>query len=313
MKQPTLAGILLILASFHIAWTGYSQSFDFERKDEGLLLTEQGKAVLFFQQSPKSLEGKYSRANYVHPLHDLDGNVLSEDFPEDHLHHRGIFWAWHEILVAGKKIGDAWDCANISWDVQKVKGASNGETATLTTRTFWESKLTAEDTKATKIFKEKTRIEVHPSTAFYRVIDFTIKLKPLLQDMAIGGSKDTKGYGGFSPRIKLPEDLQFFGELGTVIPQTNGIEAGPWIDMLGSFNNDEVSGVAIMMNPSYPSAPQKWILRAKGSMQNAAFPGNQAFAMKKGKWLELRYRMVIHRKEIGKDIISKLYYDFISG
>lgn len=312
MKQPTLAGLFLVLASLHIAWTGQSQSFDFQRQDDGLLLNEQSKAVLFFQQTPKSLEGKYSRSNYVHPLYDLDGNVLSEDFPADHLHHRGIFWAWHEILVGGNKIGDAWDCNNISWDVQRVKGSVNGETAALTTRTFWESTLTDQDSKPTKIFKEKTRIEVYPTTAFYRVIDFTIRLKPLLKGMAIGGSTDSKGYGGFSPRVKLPEDLKFWGELGEVKPQTNGIEAGPWIDMLGSFNDREVSGVAIMMHPEYPTGPQKWILRAKGSMQNAAFPGNQAFAMKKGKWLELRYRMVIHKKEIGKDIISKLYHEFLS-
>lgn len=312
MKQPTLAGLFLVLASLHIAWTGHSQSFDFQRQDDGLLLTEQGKSVLFFQQSPKALDGKYSRSNYVHPLYDLDEHVLSEDFPTDHLHHRGIFWAWHEILVGGKKIGDAWDCNNISWDVKKVKGALNGETAILTTRTFWESTLTEQDPKPTKVFKEKTRIEVQPSTAFYRVIDFTIKLKPLLEGMAIGGSTDSKGYGGFSPRIKLPDDLQFYGELGEVKAQRDGIEAGPWIDILGSFNQEERSGVAIMMHPQFPSAPQKWILRQSGSMQNAAFPGNQAHALKKGKWLELRYRMVIHRKEIGKDVISKLYYEFIS-
>ncbi|MBX2873283.1 MAG: PmoA family protein [Saprospiraceae bacterium] len=312
MKQPTLAGLFLVLASFHIAWTGHSQSFDFQRQEEGLLLNEQGKPVLFFQQTAKSLEGKYSRANYLHPLYDLDGNELSEDFPADHLHHRGIFWAWHEILVGGKKIGDAWDCDNISWDVKKVRGSASGEIATLKTRTYWESTLTEQDAKPTRIFKEKTRIEVHPSTAFYRVIDFTIQLKPLLPGMAIGGSTDTKGYGGFSPRIKLPEDLQFWGELGEVKAQRDGIEAGPWIDMLGSFNEGEMSGVAIMMHPQFPDAPQKWILRESGSMQNAAFPGNQAFALQKKEWLELRYRMVIHKKEIGKDTISKLYYAFIS-
>ena len=34
-----------------------------------------------------------------------DGQVLTEDFPADHLHHRGIFWAWHQVYVGEKAMG----------------------------------------------------------------------------------------------------------------------------------------------------------------------------------------------------------------
>lgn len=78
--------------------------------------------------------------------------------------------------------------------------------------------------------------------------------------MVIGGFIDSKGYGGFLFCVKLLEDFKFWGELGEVKFQMNGIEVGFWIDMLGSFNDQEVLGVVIMMYFEYFVVFQKWIL-----------------------------------------------------
>ncbi|SVB38186.1 uncharacterized protein METZ01_LOCUS191040, partial [marine metagenome] len=50
---------------------------------DGVLVTEGDAKVLFYQRTTKSRDGKHARANYVHPLYDLNGNVLTEDFPAD--------------------------------------------------------------------------------------------------------------------------------------------------------------------------------------------------------------------------------------
>jgi hypothetical protein len=73
---------------------------------QGFAITEGKAKVMFYQREHKSLNGKYSRANYIHPLYGLDGEVLTEDFPADHLHHRGIFWAWHQVWLGDKRVGD---------------------------------------------------------------------------------------------------------------------------------------------------------------------------------------------------------------
>jgi hypothetical protein len=76
-----------------------AQIIHFE-KDEGGFWIKQGKTkVLFFQREMNDSIPEYARNNYFHPVYDLNGNVITEDFPEDHLHHRGIFWAWHQILI----------------------------------------------------------------------------------------------------------------------------------------------------------------------------------------------------------------------
>jgi hypothetical protein len=38
------------------------------------------------------------RSDYIHPLYGLNGEMLTNDWPDaDHPHHRGIFWAWLEV------------------------------------------------------------------------------------------------------------------------------------------------------------------------------------------------------------------------
>lgn len=311
MKNQALTTIICLLVLSGIPNAIFAQVFQVSKSEEGLAVTEEGKQVLFYQQKAKSLDGKFERANYVHPLYGLHGEVLSEDFPEDHYHHRGIFWAWHQILLEGKSVADAWDCNNVSWEVKKAKAKVTDTAAKIRTKTLWRSQLDSTISKTTALFKEKTTITIYPSEGNYRVIDFQIRLFPLKAGLAIGGSTDSKGYGGFSPRIKLPDDIRFVSQKGEVKAQTNGLEAGPWMDMLGTFDGENPTGVAIITHPKYPSAQQLWILRDKRSMQNAAYPGNQAVSLAKGKPLELRYRMVLHEQDVEEGLIGKLYEDFI--
>jgi hypothetical protein len=39
------------------------------------------------------------RACYLHPVWTPGGTIVTDDFPADHYHHRGIFWAWPRVKV----------------------------------------------------------------------------------------------------------------------------------------------------------------------------------------------------------------------
>jgi hypothetical protein len=52
--------------------------------------------------SPKAPNAK-SHSNYFHPIYGLDGEALTDDFPKDHLYHRGLYWAWSHIRIAGEE------------------------------------------------------------------------------------------------------------------------------------------------------------------------------------------------------------------
>lgn len=271
-----------------------------EKTDEGILISENGEPVLFYQRNPKSINGQFERSNYIHPLYDLKGTVITEDFPEDHLHQRGIFWTWHQILEGDTRLGDGWECRDIKWDVLSVEAeAETGGQAALKTKVHWKSPNLADEKGAMIPFVEETaRITVYPAETGSRKIDFEITLLGLRENIFIGGSEDEKGYGGFSPRIFLPEDVLFQGVGGSVVPENEAVSAGPVIDITGSFREGERSGIAIIQHSSNPDFPQEWILRDKNSMQNPVYPGRNTVRIPTAEPLILKYRLVLHGSDI---------------
>jgi hypothetical protein len=186
---------------------GYGQHFTTIKSDEGIEILENHKKVLFYQVRPKSVDGKYERAGFIHPLYSFNEKSLTEDMPEDHPYHRGIFWAWHQIIWNNKQIADGWISQNISWEPSKIAVQKKKKSITLQSEMLWKSVL--DGNRPEPIIREQTRIRVYRSTSQFRMIDFDIQLFALEDNLKIGGSDDEKGYGGFCLRLKLPEDISF--------------------------------------------------------------------------------------------------------
>ncbi len=282
--------------------------FSFEKKEQGVELKENGKPVFFYQKMPKSLNGEYICNNYLHPLYNLKGEVLTEEFPADHPYHRGIFWAWHQIYVNGKSVGDGWIMENIEQEVVNVNLSSDKKSAKLEVDVLWKSPV-YENGKP--FISEHTTITVHPLQNEIRKIDFAIALKALLPDVEIGGSDDPKGYGGLCTRVKLPDDITFTSDKGIVEPKTEAVFAGPWMDISGTFNeNSEINGIAILCHPETPNYPASWILRSKTSMQNIVFPGRERIKVPTGEQLVLYYRLIIHNGNVSSINLDKLQQEY---
>lgn len=299
---------------FFVGQIGFSQIQLKIEKDKSYF-TEGKDSVLTYQASEKSINEKYARANYIHPLYSLDGGVLSEDFPADHLHHRGIFWAWHQLYIGDKRIGDGWEIENFKWEVTSVKEKKQKDAGkAIQTTVLWKSPLWTDKHSKEKAFvKETTTIKVHPKQPHYRLIDIEIALLALEKNMKIGGSEDEKGYGGFSPRIKLSDDVEFTSPNGKITPTNLAIPASEWMDISGSLvKNGEKIGMTILCNPKNPGFPNPWILRAKKSMQNAVFPypGTKAIPLSNKKPTVLRYRLIIHDGNANAIPIAKIYHDY---
>lgn len=272
---------------------------------QGIEITEGYSGVFFYQVKPKSLEGKYERSNYIHPLYSLDGTVITEDFPEDHPHHHGVYSGWHQILINDKPIADGWIGENLSWEVVVAKVTYDKGSISLKSEVLWN--YLADIGKPEPIVKENLTVIVHNSNAKLRIIDYEITLSALKDGLSIGGSDDEKGYGGFSVRLKLPADIRFMARGGEVKPQVVSVEAGPWMNFAGSFDGQGVGerGVVVFNHPSNPGSPHPWILRREKSMQNAAYPGRMPVVLEKT-GLTLRYRVVIHNG-LDEMEIEKLY------
>ena len=274
--------------------------------DEGVTILEGIRPVLTYQRTAKSQGGRWPRANYVHPLYDLDGEVVTEDFPVDHGHHRGVFWAWHQVLVGEQALGDAWACVDFEWDVQDVQVTCADHQATLQTRTQWKSPALRDSAgRPLPCVEERATIVVHRAQEQLRWIDFSIELLALLDDVRLGGSDDSKGYGGFSPRVKLFEETRFLGTAGAIAPQTDAVSAGPWLNVANARG-----GMLILTHQNNPGFPQPWILRERRSMQNAVYPGRQPVPLSTTQPLRLQYRVGIYRGTLDASTIDQYQRDY---
>jgi hypothetical protein len=230
----------------------------------------------------------------------------------DHLHHRGIFWSWHQLLRDGLSIADPWMCDRIQWNVVWTETTITHEEAILKAEVHWViTDSTAENTNH-PIIKEEVRVQVSfPESGIY-IMDFTIGLKALERGLSLGGSNDDKGYGGFSVRLRLPDDVEFRGVGGKVTPQNTPVEAGKWMDVRGSYNKQgsEKQSVIIHAIPSSLPSFRGWILRKSGSMQNPAFPGKRPIPLDTEHPILIRHRLVISDHLLSDVQAQKLQEDF---
>lgn len=302
MRQYVAVIILTVL------WVSVSAQVKMKKEAGGLLFTEDNENVLFYQSEPKNMNGEFERCNYIHPLWGLDGTVLTEDFPADHLHHRGIFWAWHQVWIGDKRIGDPWEIKDFDQNVTDIEFIAQKEgTAILKTSVDWKSTQWKKAGEKVPYLKENTIISIHPKKGNYRRIDFEIRLLALEEDLSIGGSEDVKGYSGFSIRMKLPDDILFTGPGGNIEPQNEAVQSPGYINISGSLlGGNKNGGVLILDNPENPGYPQSWIIRAKNSMQNAAYPGNTTIPISTQKPLVLKYSLLFYSGKMNDKKIQKI-------
>jgi hypothetical protein len=276
--------------------------------DDGILFTEDNKNVLFYQLEPKSVDGKFERCNYIHPLWSLDGTVLTEDFPADHLHHRGVFWTWHQVWIGDQRIGDPWEIKDFEQEVTEIEfmAQRSGE-GVLKTEVEWKSEKWKKEGVKVPYLKENTIITIHPKSGNYRKVDFEIRLLAMEANLKIGGSEDVKGYSGFSIRMVLPNDVVFAGPTGEVEPKNTAVESEGYINVSGRLlKENNQGGVVIVDNLENPDYPQKWILRKRNSMQNAAYPGREVVPVSTTEPLVLKYSLLVYSGKMNDKKIQKI-------
>lgn len=261
--------------------------FSITEANDGLFLSERGHPVLVYKHQMMLAEGvpeKYRRSTYVHPLFDLRGNAITDDFPKDHVHHRGLSWTWAHVGVAGE-VHDLWACEGIRQIFEKWIAQESGPVcATIGVKNAWW-------TAQRKVMDEWVWIRAFPANEYGRAIDVLLTLKAL-EPIQLSGRKE-KGYSGFG--------LRYGPRQTTIITTPQGKEAAdsdlkplPWADETGNFGSTaSLSGAAIFQHASNPRFPAGWCLRHYGFI-GVSWPGVEIIHLEPGKALTLRFRVWVH-------------------
>lgn len=227
----------------------------------------------------------YERSDYISPLFGLDGEELTEDYPADHPHHRGVWWSW-PVTRWNDQVRDIWAVNGVrAHPLASPSFAAGPVAATIQAESVW--KWADND----PIVKSEVLIRAYRQAGDCRLIDVDIRLTALVDGVAIGG-RPKRGYGGFSLRAAPCEQRK------TTL-HTDPAEAKPrrsWLDYSGVFAGGKgMSGTTIFEhagNPDYPSPLHEYL---GCNCVMPAFPCAREVSLPKGKTLLLKHRLLIHR------------------
>ncbi len=254
------------------------------------LLQEDGRPVLVYNQGDQLAEGAApdrTRSCYVHPLYGPHGEILTDDFPADHLHHRGVSMMWPRMKVGDRPV-DHWHIDGIRTLNERVAMEHEDGNAILVAENAW----TLDD--GTVVARETTRWAVHPSTDWGRTIDVSATITAGAEPITLQGAAPPKGYGGHL--------IRFGPRTGEVITTDQGVIDGDrdrlpfrWADYSATFKGAHAaSGITMIPDPAGEDYPPSWQLRHYGIL-GMSWPGLGQYVIEPGESITRSYRLWIHR------------------
>jgi len=281
--------------------------FRFEETDGQLTLFEDDQPVWVYQSKmvdpPEGVPEKFRRSSYLHPVYGMDGEVITQDFPSDHYHHRGIYWAWPETAANGRKM-DIWTVEGAHQIFDQWLPRSEGSDAA----TFGVENVWVFDDGGDPKIRESVEIKTHAAASKSRALDFTLRFKNVSGEPFTFLGATNKGYGGFNFRPHADnKPMSFTTALGPQKEDTLNVQS-PWADVSWtSKKTGNQSGVTIFQHASNPAYPHfGWLLRHY-CFNGAAWPHETTYALKPGETLTLKYRLIIHAGTAKQANIKKLF------
>lgn len=234
--------------------------------DGRLALTERGNPVLVYNYGPQLKEGapeNRRRCCYIYPLYTPGGVSMLDDFPKDHWHHRGLFWAWPVVETEGKTY-DEWMNMTVKDHTTKPPVTKGGR---LQVENTWQ--LDGRD-----IVREGVVLTVLPSNGDARELTVELTLEALANPVTLKGSREAgKSYGGFSARFASREDTILRAD-GETLSNDEDLTPRHWAELEGTYGGKKAV-LRITPDASDIGAPYQWCLRKYGFV-GASFPGRTA-------------------------------------
>jgi len=340
MKVPAVAMVAVCLSSTctliaEESPTGERQ-FSWQKTPASLALRNGDKVVWQFNHLQ---DGEKKGCPYFHPLATLEGAVLTDLRPSDHLWHRGLRFAWKKInglegywtWPEGKHRRPAKEMGHT--DVTAVKVVANDD---LSAR--FELTLSYHPPGEPADLIEKRIIEVSPpdQDGRYR-IDwrgvFTAGAKGAFLDRTpITGEKGGKWYGGYAGlqfrlahhdhlsgwTISNSEGITVAHKIDAIPVETRKslepVHGKParWVSLGLDMADGKVGGVTIFDHPKNLRHPSPWHVASMPHEYHHAPLFRGPHTLKSGEELRFHFRILVHSGKANKVQLEKEWKSFLS-
>lgn len=246
---------------------------------------------------PSGVGTNYARGDYIMPLFGPSGETLTDDYPKDHPHHRGIGWSW-PVTRWGDEVRDIWAVVGVWARPVAMRRAEAGPVfAVLEAENVWKW------SDITPIVREEVLIRAFRQTGDQRCVDVEVRLTALAENVAIGG-RPHGGYGGFGLRAQPAQER-------VITSFTDPPDATPrrcWLDYSGRFAGGQgPAGIAILEHPTNPLYPSELKVYPELNYVMPAFPGEREVPLRKDQPLVLRHRLWVHAGMAGAPQLGEVW------
>ncbi|MEK7707465.1 MAG: DUF6807 family protein [Verrucomicrobiota bacterium] len=227
-----------------------------------------------------------ARSDYIHPLFGLDGETLTKDWPKDHPHHRGIYWAWPEVDWRGQR-GDLHALQKVfAKPIGKCIAISGSVFAQIEAENVWK----CEDGES--LVHERATIRAYHVTGDDRLLDLEFQFTALNDTVSLA-RRGTLHYGGLNLRLAkvAGQEIIFHTD------PTNTAPRMAWAGLSGMFDDSpQSSGIVVLQHAANPDYPGDWVKFPEINWFQPTFPASGTrYELKKGEPLILRFRLWLHR------------------
>ncbi|HUZ46953.1 MAG TPA: ThuA domain-containing protein [Terriglobia bacterium] len=288
MRNKNLKALALSLIALALAPAIAAGQFKLrDVNSKSLEVTDNGAPVFTYNYGIMLKEGvnpDRARCCYLYPVYAPNGVEVTDDFPVDHPHHRGISWTWPIVKVDGKTY-NLWAIEGIHDRFEKWKARKAGsDTAVLAVQNGWY-------VGERRVVEEDVKMVAHSVVNGRRDLDITVTLRPVGgAEVEIGGTHDhNKGYGGAL-------EVRFAPRTGTRIrtstqdnaPSSDRLPAA-WAELTGNFSG-KIATTRVTEDPSNPGAPNGWCLRHYGFV-GVEYPALELRKLDSRKPLKMKFRV----------------------
>lgn len=282
-----------------------------ERAGKKLRASAGGKTLLEYQAEPgefprSDIKPIFRRGGYIHPIYSLSGKVITDDFPPNHIHHHGVWFAWSLAEFEGRTT-DFWNMGDGKGLVEFVSlgnhwsgPAHGGFTAKhrYVDLTGGSPKTAIDEDWEVRILNR------FPDQKFW-VFDI-VSTQRCVSAMKFPEYR----YGGVGLRGNWAwngkEAVQFLTSEGVTDREKSHTMRARWCDMHGVIDGQHV-GITVMGHPDNFRAPQPMRVHPSEPFFNFAPQQAGDFEAQPGKPYVARYRLVIHDGPPDKDELDRIW------
>jgi hypothetical protein len=250
----------------------------------------------------------FLRGGYIHPVFTPAGRMVTDDYPPDHYHHHGIWFAWTKTEFEGKH-PDFWNVGDLTGRVDFDRVGKTWSGPVHAGFTSFQKYVALTGAAPKTALNEEWDVRVYNLGNSYFVFDIVAtqecaSASPLILDEYRYGGMGVRGAREWKDKSKV----KFLTSEGKTRADGNATR-GRWCHIGGKVDGQMV-GIAVLDHPLNFRAPAPMRINPDDPFFNYAPSQMGRFEIEPGEKFVLRYRYVVADGPPDPKLLERLWNDY---